>query len=185
MKPVESSSLKTTVPSQQRDKNNSLPIEKAPQAAVSLLPSLMPGCLLLGRAPWQGWPALNSDSGWPKMRHPHQALPSNFCLACRSEICAELSWCMWDGSFIWHCFLYIKYVSNKVTGGVRICKQPKCERMSSFAIALKCRSFWIKILMYEGTGTHSAEAVLVEQPSSSLGIRLFLLWRTKLEAMPK
>jgi len=116
MKPVESSSLKTSVPSQQRDKNNSLPIERAPQAAVSPLASLMSGRPLLGCAPWQGWPGLNSDSSWLKRRHAHQGLLSNFHRACRSEMCAELRWHMWDGSYILNCFLYIKYGSNKVTG---------------------------------------------------------------------
>lgn len=179
-----SSSLKTSVPSQQRDKNNSSPVERAPGAAVSLLPSLMPGRRLLGRAPWQG---LNSDSAWPKMRHSPQALSSNFCLACRSKICGELRWCVWDGSYILNSFLYIKYASNKATGGFRACKQPKWERISSFAAALKCQSFWIKMPTYKGIWTHSGEAVPIffDQPPSSLGLKLFLLWRTKFEAMPK
>lgn len=56
MKPVESSSLKTSILS--KSKNNSLPIESALQAAASSLPTLMRGCCCLaglpaGAEPWQ------------------------------------------------------------------------------------------------------------------------------------
>lgn len=53
MKPVESVSLKTSVASQQRDKNNSLHTERAPQVAVSLPLSFRADCglaTLPGRA---------------------------------------------------------------------------------------------------------------------------------------
>lgn len=65
------------------------------------------------------WPGsllgLNPGSSWLKRRDYHQALPNNFHLACQSEICVELRWCLWDGSYILNYFLGIKYILNKVT----------------------------------------------------------------------
>lgn len=63
------------------------------------------------------WPSslqgLNCGSSWLKRRDYHQALPNNFCLACQSEVCVELRWCLWDGSYIVNQFLDIKYILNK------------------------------------------------------------------------
>lgn len=130
MKPVESVSLKTSVASQQRDRNNSLHTERAPQVAVSLPLSFRADCglaMLPGRA---GYCWTLTAVGWRRDILIRLFLSTLPCLLkwnlCRAELLCVRR------------FLYM------------FCKCGK---------ALKCQTFGVNILMHGGVLTHSAEAV--------------------------